>query len=564
MQNYIRPAFWSLLIFLAALCLFASSCEKEDEAGKDGISAVSSPAGTTALKGRSAPSEVTAYASQFPKGPKVWVYAPRGGRLLDDIKESSSLKAFLHSRNGSADTFKRTRLFRKLRVRFKELARLVSTEAQWKDLAALVGEETAFALYDIGELKFVFISRLASDRMASTFLWPARQKAGERYMQGSVFYSLSSQNKSAELFFGNAKGKLVISNQESLFEEAFAAALAGEDKKAGQPLSGPFNQAFPKKFRVHDFLLFLEQDVLNEDPYFQRYWVYRNFERIDWVKTVVVDLELSVGKWKERRYYSADVLPEGRKSRDLGPCLFMLEHGTAGDCGDIAGAQEAATMLLSLFPEEISKDREQKNSFHHKLTKILSSSSPSLAGTALDVSYEDDALFWKNSYTLALKLDNPTALDIKALRQSFADALSDAVFENSDRNLDWKKDNFGTSCTLPLFESSGIWLDKRGDFLIASTEGGFHKRILEGSGSNRKGSFQGIYKSRLDFQKGSGKLEHVFTRLENYSGWPHWQSERSMSYLLELADDLHADKVNRQISYQGGLIEEKLSATPSY
>ena len=563
MQKYFRPAFRPIFIFLAAVCLFVSSCEKDGETEKGAVSAVKGPDGSTSLKGLPAPDAVAIYASHFPKGAKVWVYAPHGGRLLEDIKESSSLKAFLHPRHGSADTFKRTRLFRKLRVRFKELARLVSTKAEWKDLAALVGEETAFALYDIGELKFVFISRLTSDRMASTFLWPARGKARERYMQGSVYYSLASRNKSAEFFFGNAKGKLVISNRESLFEDAFAAALAGEDEKSRQPLSGTFNQAFPKKFRVHDFLLFLEQDVLNEDPYFQRYWVYRNFERIDWVKTVVVDVELSVDKWNERRYYSADRIPEGRDPRELGPCLFMLEHGTAGDCGGIAGAQEAASMLLSLFPKETIKDKEQANSLHHELAKILSSASPYLAGTAIDVVYEDDALFWKNSYTLALKLDNPSALDMKALRQSFADVLSSSVFESSDRKLNWKKDNFGTSCTFPLFESSGTWLDKRGDFLMASTEGGLHKRILEAAG-HRKGSFQGIYKSRLDFQKGAGRLEHVFARLDNYGGWPHWQSKSSMSYFLKLTNDLHADGINREMSYQGGLIEEKLSATASY
>ncbi len=514
------------------------------------------------IKGHSSPAGLSAWASLFPDDPKVWVYAPEGSHLMDRVVDSRQVRTFMSPQNGSIRSFKRTRLYRKLRVRFKELSRLVSSKAEFKDLDSLVGEETAFALYDIGELKFVFISKLSPQKFSSTMLWPAREKAEQHNLNSAVFYSLTSANKAAELLFGEADGMLIVSNRESLFREALGRVVSKDDKPGSLARDESFNKAFPQDFEVRDFLLYLDQDVLNKNPYFLRYWVYRNFDEVDWIKTAVVDLSLSGGKWDERRYYSADALPPGRESRELGPCLSMQYQGIAGDCGVISGAAEASSLLLSVISNSAKDSGEAKADYKQELEGILEPAGPLLFGSAIDVSWEEEALFWKNSYCLVIKLKKPSSLDLAKLRRTLASMLSEAVFIDKRRKLSWEKNEYGTSCSFPLFNVSGIWMDVRGDFLVICTDGVFHRKILKALGSGPQSSFTGIYKSRLDVKSGAEEIQRIYWKLDRYEHWSRPESQGTISYMLSLAGHTFAGEIRREISFEGGLVQEKLVATP--
>src|SRR5256885_13998532 len=79
--------------------------------------------------------------------------------------------------------FPYTTLFRSLKDAGTEFSSAAGLPADAKLLQQVAGKQSAFALYDIGKLQFLYITRASSDFSGST-LWQTRAKFEARFAGG--------------------------------------------------------------------------------------------------------------------------------------------------------------------------------------------------------------------------------------------------------------------------------------------------------------------------------------------------------------------------------------------
>jgi len=61
------------------------------------------------------------------------------------------------------------------------------------------GKESAIAIYDIGELQFLYVTHLPSGNFLQSTLWQSRNKFQSRHRRGVQFFTRSDPESSAWL-----------------------------------------------------------------------------------------------------------------------------------------------------------------------------------------------------------------------------------------------------------------------------------------------------------------------------------------------------------------------------
>lgn len=74
------------------------------------------------------------------------------------------------------DDFTRSKLYNKLEDRITNLENATGFGINLENLQALAGSNSAFALYDIGEVKFVFITEIGEAKVTASNLWSLKDK----------------------------------------------------------------------------------------------------------------------------------------------------------------------------------------------------------------------------------------------------------------------------------------------------------------------------------------------------------------------------------------------------
>jgi hypothetical protein len=94
----------------------------------------------------------------MPKGALLYLEAKDFRSLLNDWNASQEKRAWLAGDNYAA--FSRSRLFERLSQAQDEFSTTASVPADSNLLMQVAGDQSALALYDIGNLQFVYITRM--------------------------------------------------------------------------------------------------------------------------------------------------------------------------------------------------------------------------------------------------------------------------------------------------------------------------------------------------------------------------------------------------------------------
>ncbi len=527
---------------LAAAALLSFSCREKPRPG----------AAETSLPMNPPPQEVEAVAGIFPGKPLVFIYAPDLSGFVETAGKSGPARRYLDSRG--VKRFRESRLYQKLEIRFNELAGRVKDGLKPGDLVPLAGKRSGLALYDIGELKFIYVSRVALGALTQTALWAARERGEELTIQGAPCYRLGPGEGGSALYFGVAGDFLVVSNMDGGFQDAFARALAGAPP-AGSLLDDPvFQTAFPARLKVHSLLLFLDQGALAENPYFLRYWAYGNFSDVSWIESALIDLDLKGGAWREERWYVSHNVPASLDNRDLSACL-ALAQGTFGECSAAADAKQAGAFFGPMFPGDPDE-----------LAKLLAPANPVAAGSAAEIKWSDDRFFFKLARSVVIELGKPRGLDLDGLRGTVAQAMAARALGGGAGRLEWSKDQYGTSCALPLFADEGLWMDRAGAFLVVSSEGALHKKVLDLARAKGQGAekFTGLYRSRWDAARAGDDFRRAADLLGRYDSWPHAESATAVEQDLQgIVEALGPVTFSREAVRDGSMVRETVSMKPA-
>lgn len=236
-------------------------------------------------------------APLFPEGALVYAEARDLKQLLSWWKDSGVRTAWLDTSNHSE--FENSRLYQRLDERLSEFGK-GQFAFNLENLIEIAGTRSALALYDIGELKAVAVTRVGFAEASASELWASRAKLRQKKFGNQNYYIEPTEGK---LAFAFAKPYLVIASEESLLQDVLKAMK--DPQPSGRLTQSEKWKQFDTRKPANDALLslFLDQENLNTNRYFRNYWLPQNVDDLKSIQAAWIDLNLQEGAIVEHRYF---------------------------------------------------------------------------------------------------------------------------------------------------------------------------------------------------------------------------------------------------------------------
>jgi hypothetical protein len=233
----------------------------------------------------------------FPSGALLYLQAKDLSGLLADWNGSPQKQAWLKSSN--YEVFSRSRLLLRLNDAGKQFASAVGLPPDMNFLSQVAGSESALAIYDIGKLQFVYITRLPSANEAQNQLWQSRAKFETRSAGGTTFYLRRDPDSQREVEFAVSGNFLLLATRGDLMAGALQLQAAGK----GNTLEAEpwFAQSVAAAGPVGDLRMVLNLEKIVPSPYFRSYWVQQNVTDMKSYAAAVSDLFRSSKEYREER-----------------------------------------------------------------------------------------------------------------------------------------------------------------------------------------------------------------------------------------------------------------------
>ena len=244
----------------------------------------------------SAPSEAP-LSRQVPAGALLYLQAKDFSALLSDWNSSSQKQTWLNSSN--YEVFSRSRLLLRLKDAGQQFATAAGIPSDMNFLSQVSGNESALALYDIGKLQFVYITRLPSASAMQNQLWQTRAKFETRSAAGVTFYLRRDPESQREVEFALTGNYLLLATREDLMAGALQLIAGGKGQNVeGEPW---FAQSVAGAGVAGDLRMVLNLEKIVPSPYFRSYWVQQNITDMKTYSAAVSDLFRSGNEYREER-----------------------------------------------------------------------------------------------------------------------------------------------------------------------------------------------------------------------------------------------------------------------
>ena len=237
-------------------------------------------------------------ASLFPAGALLYVEAKDFSMLVADWNGSVEKRAWLAGANYQG--FSRSRLFLKLGEAQGQFAAAAGVPPDYALLQSVAGGNSALAIYQIGNLEFLYVTHLASARAMDTALWKGRGNYQTRRAGGVDYYVKENTASHRVAAFAYSGDMLYIATREDLIAGALelAARTARPAMVTEKWYSDTTAVAAPG---ANELRLVYNLDRLLETPHFRSYWVQRNSRDLSEFSSGLADLERVRGEIRERR-----------------------------------------------------------------------------------------------------------------------------------------------------------------------------------------------------------------------------------------------------------------------
>ncbi|HSP07193.1 MAG TPA: hypothetical protein VLR94_08450, partial [Acidobacteriota bacterium] len=284
-------------------------------------------------------------AGLFPEGALVYAEARDLKQLLQWWSGSEIKSNWQETTNYKA--FENSRLYQRLDERLGELGK-GEFAFTLESLTEIAGTRSALALYDIGELKAAAVTQVGFAEASASELWAARLRLRQKKLGNQYYYV---EPKEGKLAFAFAKPYLVVASEEALLQEILKAI---KDPKAAGRLtqSDKWQQLAAKQPATGGiFSLFLDQENLNTNRYFRRYWIHRNANELKSIQAAWINVELEKGAIVEHRYFLRNDGAGAQALQDVSGYLKPFEsvHHENLILSAPADAPQVASSLLHLL-----------------------------------------------------------------------------------------------------------------------------------------------------------------------------------------------------------------------
>jgi hypothetical protein len=243
------------------------------------------------------PAAARGTASLLPGGAVLVVQAKDFASMLGDWNASPEKSAWLSSANYQA--FSRSRLFLRLEEAYKEFATAAGVPPDMALVSDVAGSESALAIYDIGKLEFLYVTRLPSAKTMENALWRTRGQYEPRDAGGTPFYVRTDPESKRVVAFAARDQYLLLATRDDLVAGALTL-IAG---RGGQAVDaeGWFTQAVRAASAPGDLRLVANLAALVKQPHFRSYWVQGNITELKQFSAAVSDLTRTPTDIREER-----------------------------------------------------------------------------------------------------------------------------------------------------------------------------------------------------------------------------------------------------------------------
>jgi len=248
------------------------------------------------------PSSLTAYV---PQDALLTIESADFTALLRQWSNSSESKSWLASDNYSV--FRNSRLFGRLSDARDSFATAVGIPAGVDLLQQIAGKQSVFAWYDIGNLEFLYITRMPAAQASNLQLFQARGSFQRRHAGDADFYIRTSGNSYGTVAFARvpgASGDLVLlATREDLIANALKliAVASPANSIRQEPWFRDANAALPAEKPAPALRMVLNLHRIAPDPHFRSYWIQRNVTWTRQFRAAASDLYLESGRFREER-----------------------------------------------------------------------------------------------------------------------------------------------------------------------------------------------------------------------------------------------------------------------
>jgi hypothetical protein len=233
----------------------------------------------------------------IPAGPILYLEAQDFGALVRDWNGSTEKKLWLESANYAV--FSRSRLFERLAGAQAQYAAAAGLPADMPLVESVAGGESALAIYDIGKLEFLYITRLASARAVETLLWRTRGNYETRKAAGTDYFVRLDPESRRVAAFATTSDYLLVATREDLIPAALKLiAGAGGSAVASEEW---FAAAVRAAGARGDLRLVMNFPALVRSPHFRSYWVQRNVSEFRQYGAGIADVFRSPAEIREQR-----------------------------------------------------------------------------------------------------------------------------------------------------------------------------------------------------------------------------------------------------------------------
>jgi len=267
-------------------------------------------------------------AAFMPTGSLLFVESPDFATLVHDWENSREKQKWLESDN--YQVFSRSRLFLRLQEAQQQFATAAGAPPDMALLDSLAGEQSALALYDIGNLEFLYITRMPSARAMQNVLWTNRERFEPRKAADIPYYVRTEPEKSRLVAFATSGDYLLLATREDLMAGALVL-LSGKSQPTLQDENW-YKSAVSIAGPVGDLRLVLNVPLLVKSPHFRTYWIQRNITAL--------------------KSYSAEVADIRRSRTEIREDRVLLKANSPGDTQPLPTASPAIAELLGMVPAQ--------------------------------------------------------------------------------------------------------------------------------------------------------------------------------------------------------------------
>lgn len=258
---------------------------------------ISAVAGALAWMFAQAVSTMRPLASLFPVGPVLYLEARDFQSLLKDWNSSQEKKLWLASDN--YQVFSRSNLFLKLQNAQNEFAAAAGLPPNMALLDGAAGTQSAIAIYDIGELQFLYITRMPEAKFAESALWKIRGNYQPRKASGLDYYVRVDRASKRVAAFASTKEYLVLATREDVLAGALSLISGqGPPNLTQEPW---FRKALQSAKQAGELRLVMNMERLLQSPYMRSYWIQRNASELKQYSAAISDVRHNASELDESR-----------------------------------------------------------------------------------------------------------------------------------------------------------------------------------------------------------------------------------------------------------------------